>query len=142
MQKVVLDTNVLVSAFIQRSYPYYIVYELVFGRKIQLCVSPELVSEYYEVLNRSKFSRYPDFLNKAETLLAIIETTSVEFHPKIKLNIVSDKDDNKLLELAPASKADFLVTGNTNDFTMKKYKGTKIVTPKEYWEKHGSKISD
>src|ERR1700721_2869255 len=116
MQKVVLDTNVLVSAFIQRSYPYFIIYELVFGKKIQLCISPELVSEYHEVLNRSKFSRYPDFLNKAETLLTIIETSALEFHPKVKLNIISDKNDNKLLELISESKADFLVTGNTNDF--------------------------
>jgi uncharacterized protein len=140
MQKVVLDTNVLVSAFIQRSYPYFIIYELVFGKKIQLCISPELVSEYHEVLNRSKFSRYPDFLNKAETLLTIIETSALEFHPKVKLNIISDKNDNKLLELVSESKADFLVTGNTNDFTMKKFKKTKIVTPKEYWEEHGLKI--
>ena len=139
MQKVVLDTNVLVSSLIQRSYPYYIVYELVFGRKIQLCISPELAIEYYEVLNRSKFSRYPEFLNKAETLLTIIEATALEFHPKIKLNIIQDKGDNKLLELASECKADFLITGNLNDFTMKKYKRTKIVSPKEYWEKYGVK---
>jgi len=36
MQKVVLDPNVLVSAFIQRSYPYFIIQELVFGKKIHI----------------------------------------------------------------------------------------------------------
>lgn len=136
MQKVVLDTNVLVSSLIQRSYPYFIVYELVFGKEIQVCISEDLVNEYYEVLNRSKFSKYPDFLNKAETLLAMIEMTAVEFHPKTKLNILSDKSDNKLLELISECGADFLVTGNRNDFTMKKFKKTKIVTPKEYWDSY------
>jgi uncharacterized protein len=140
MQKVVLDTNVLVSAFIQRSYPSFIIYELVFGRKIQLCISPELAIEYHEVLNRSKFSRYPEFLNKAETLLAIIETTAIVYRPKSRVDILSDKDDNKLLELASECKADFLVTCNSTDFTIKKYKSAKIVTPKEYWEKYGLKI--
>jgi uncharacterized protein len=84
--------------------------ELVFGKKIQLCISPELAIEYHEVLNRNKFSRYHEFLNKAETLLTIIETNAIEFHPKTRLNIISDKDDNKLLELASEGNADFLVT--------------------------------
>ena len=62
--------------------------------------------------------------------------TAVEFHPKAKLNILSDKGDNKLLELISECGADFLVTGNTNDFTMKRFKKTKIVTPREYWENY------
>lgn len=41
MQKVVLDTNVLVSSLIQHGYPYFIVYEL--------------VGEYYEVLTAASF---------------------------------------------------------------------------------------
>ena len=76
MQKIVIDTNVFVSALIQRGYSYHIVNEF------------------------------------------------------------SDKDDNKFLELSSQSKADFLITGNTNDFTIKRYKRTKIVTPKEYWENY------
>lgn len=40
------------------------------------------------------------------------------------------------LELAEVSQADFIITGNTNDFTMQTYKTTLIVTPREYWEKH------
>jgi predicted nucleic acid-binding protein len=39
-----------------------------------------------------------------------------------------------ILELAEESNANFIITGNTNDFTMPEYKKTKIVTPKEYWE--------
>lgn len=138
MQKVVIDTNVFVSGLIQRSYPYLIIKELFIEGKIDLCVSDDLLQEYYLVLKRKKFSRYPDFINKAEVLIADIETKSVKFSPKNKLTIISDKDDNKLLELAEESKADFLITGNTNDFTIKRYKQTRIVTPKEYWENYKS----
>ncbi len=99
-----------------------------------MCVSDDLLEEYYAVLKRKKFAKYSEFLSKAEMLIADIESKSLKFIPTKKLSIISDKDDNKLLELASECKADFLITGNSNDFTMKKYKHTKIVTPKEYWE--------
>lgn len=138
MQKVVIDTNVFISALIQRSYPYLIINELFIEGKIDLCISDELLREYYLVFNRKKFSKYSDFINKAEILIADIEYKSIKFSPKRKLTIISDKDDNKLLELAEEAKANFLITGNTNDFTIKKYRSTRIVTPKEYWENHRS----
>ncbi len=136
MQKIVVDTNVLVSALIQRSYPYYIVTQLFIDNKIKLCLSDELLEEYHEVLYRDKFIKYPEFVIKAKLLLADIEEKSTKFQPKTKLNIISDKDDNKLLELAIECHADFLITGNTKDFTITKYKGTIILTPKEYWENY------
>ena len=98
------------------------------------CISDDLLQEYYSVINRKKFAKYPDFHIKSEALIADIETKSQKFSPRKKLTIISDKGDNKLLELADECKADFLITGNTNDFTIKKYERTKIVTPKEYWE--------
>jgi putative PIN family toxin of toxin-antitoxin system len=139
MQKIVIDTNVLVSGLIQQGYPYLIVNNLFIEQKISLCVSYELLAEYYEVLKRKKFSRYPDFLSKAESLLAQIETKSITYTPKFKLDIISDKDDNKLLESASESNANFLITGNTNDFTMKKYRRTSIVSPKDYWNSYKPK---
>jgi uncharacterized protein len=134
MQKIVIDTNVFVSALIQRSYPYFIVRELFSNNDIELCVSDELFEEYYDVLNREKFSKYQDFSAKAQTLLADIQKRAIKYFPAGKLKIINDIDDNKLLELAETSNANFLITGNTNDFTMKEYKETKIVTPKEFWE--------
>lgn len=139
MQKIVIDTNVLVSGLIQQGYPYLIVNNLFIEQKISLCVSDELLAEYYEVLKRKKFSRYPDFVSKAESLLAQIETKSITYTPTFKLDIISDKDDNKLLELASESNANFLITGNTYDFTMKKYRRTPIVSPKDYWDSYKPK---
>ncbi len=136
MQNIVIDTNVFVSSLIQRGYSYRIVNELFIEGTIELCISDEVMQEYYEVFNRRKFRKYPDFLLKAETLLADIETKARKFSPKTKVTIIGDVDDNKFLELAEESKSNFLITGNTNDFTMQMYKRTKIVTPKEYWEQH------
>lgn len=138
MQKIVIDTNVIVSSLIQRSYPFKIVYELLLDNKFDICVSEELMSEYYEVLNRPKFSRFPDFLSKAKILLAEIESKALKFEPKLKLNLISDIDDNMILELAVECSANFIITGNSNDFTFSEYKQTKILSPKEYGENHAS----
>jgi len=134
MQKVIIDTNILVSALIQRSYPNLIIYYCVLENQVDVCISDELFEEYLEVLNRPKFTRYPDFLNKAEFVLTQIESKALKFFPKEKFEIINDKNDNRLLELASESNADYLITGNTNDFTMSNFKGTKIVSPKEYWD--------
>ncbi|MBX2966741.1 MAG: putative toxin-antitoxin system toxin component, PIN family [Cyclobacteriaceae bacterium] len=134
MQKLVIDTNVFVSALIQKGYSYLIVNDIFIAGKIELCISDELLQEYYTVFNRKRFSKYPDFHDRVQKLIADIETKSSLFTPKKKITLISDVDDNKLLELADESKADFLITGNTNDFTIQKYKRTKIVTPREYWE--------
>lgn len=134
MQKIVIDTNVLVSALIQRSYPYFIVYNYVLENLIAVCISDDLFIEYLDVLNRPKFAKYPDFLNKAELVLTHLESKATKYFPKERIDLIKDKDDNMLLELASESKADFLITVNTNDFTMKKFRGIRIVSPKEYWE--------
>lgn len=59
---------------------------------------------------------------------------SESYEPKEQLKIIKDELDNRLLELADISKADFIITGNTKDFTMEIYNKTRIVTPKDYWE--------
>jgi uncharacterized protein len=134
MQKIVIDTNVIVSSLIQKNYPYLIVNDLFIEDKFHLCVSDELLTEYYDVLSREKFAKFQGFFIKAESILADIESKALKFHPRIKLDLISDKDDNMILELADECEADFIITGNTNDFTFLTYKQTKIVTPKEYWE--------
>jgi uncharacterized protein len=136
MQKIIIDTNVIISSLIQRSYPHFIIYNCVLENLVDLCISDDLLEEYLNVINRPKFERYPDFLNKAEFVIAQIEDKAKNYYPKERFEIISDLDDNKLLELAHESKADFIITGNTNDFTMSEFRGTKIISPKEYWENY------
>jgi putative PIN family toxin of toxin-antitoxin system len=139
MQKIVIDTNVIVSSLIQRSYPYRILYGLFVDDKISVCVSEGLMSEYYEVLSRPKFARFPDFFARAERLLADIDTKAIKFQPSTSIDLITDKDDNMLLELAEESQADFIITGNSNDFTFRHFKRTTIVSQKEYWEDYAPK---
>ena len=133
MQKVIIDTNVIISSLIQKSFPYKIVNELFIENKITLCVSEMLMAEYYEVLRRPKFASYYDFAARAESLLTDIEARAIMYFPQVSIDLLSDKDDNMILELAETCSANYIITGNTTDFTISKYKQTRIVTPKEYW---------
>jgi uncharacterized protein len=82
MQKIVIDTNVFVSGLIQQGFPYLIINDLFIEGKLDLCISDDLLQEYYLVLRRKKFIKYPDFINRAEILIADIETKSIKFSPK------------------------------------------------------------
>ena len=132
--RLVLDTNVLVSANIQRGYPYFIVDHVFTDPNLKLCISEQLFAEYVEVLNREKFAKFPDFHSRAQILLSDIETYGIKFTTTTKVDLIGDEPDNRLLELAETCGADYLVTGNTNDFTMAEYKATKIVSPKAFFE--------
>lgn len=134
MQRLVIDTNVFVSSLIQRGFSYLITRELFSNNNIQLCISDEILEEYYDVLNREKFEKFSGFNSKAQLLLANIKRKATKYFPNIKIELIKDFDDNKFLELSETCNADFLITGNTNDFTFQEYKGTKILTPKEFWE--------
>ena len=133
MQKIILDTNVIVSSLIQKNYPYLIVEHCIEGNA-SICLSSEILQEYIEVLSRPKFSRFADFKTNADFLIARLSEMAEIFEPKTKLDVIADEPDNRLLELAQISKADFIITGNTTDFSMDSFEGTKIMTPKEFWE--------
>lgn len=135
MQKIILDTNVIVSSLIQKNFPYLIVDHCIEGNAI-ICLSNPILQEYVEVLGRPKFARFSDFRTNADFLIARMSEMSEIYEPTATFKIIKDEPDNRLLELAQISKADFIITGNTNDFKMKNYSGTRIVTPKEYWEEH------
>ena len=132
--RLILDTNILVSALIQRSYPYFIVDNVLANRSLKLCISDKLFAEYLNVLNREKFSRFLNFHARAQTLLADIESRSLKCEPTKTVKIINDEADNRLLELAETCSANYLVTGNTNAFIMNDYKGTKIISPKDFFE--------
>jgi putative PIN family toxin of toxin-antitoxin system len=138
MQKVILDTNIIVSSLITKSYPHYIVFEHVLDGYVQMCLSAALLDEYCEVLARPKFSKIPHFTGNTDIILNRFMEIALFYDPKICLDIVKDRDDNKLLELADESGADFLITGNHTDFNMTHYKNTRIVSPRSFWENYQS----
>jgi len=62
-----------------------------------------------------------------------MEELGLFFAPTQQIEVIKDLPDNRFLELAIESKADFLITGNTNDFNLTSIESTKILSPKDYW---------
>ncbi len=132
--KIVLDTNVLVSGLISKGYPAKILTAVLKSSKIKLCLSDPVIEEYQAVLARPKFSRFPSFIENAAIVLHHLQSQSLWFTPKTPVNLLFDQSDNKFLELAFEAKANFLVTGNTQDFTFKQFRNTEIISPKDFYD--------
>lgn len=131
MLKVVLDTNVIVSALLKSySIPALIV-SLVLQKNIKLCLSQDIFGEYQEVLARDKFKKLEK--EKVGKLLDNLKTQALLVKPAMPVNLIKkDPADNKFLECAQSSKADYLITGNTKHFPMGSFRETKILTPAEF----------
>jgi len=71
MQKIILDTNVIVSSLIQKNFPYLIVEHCIDGNAL-ICLSNPILKEYLEVLERPKFARFLDFKSNADFLITRI----------------------------------------------------------------------
>ena len=134
MQKLILDTNIIVSALISNSIPTKILYELVLTQNVKTCLSDEIFSEYVAVMNREKFTRYANFKTNADIVLSKLREISTFYKTDRKVKVLSDTSDNKFLELAAASSADYLITGNILDFQITEFEYTRILTPREYWD--------
>ena len=134
MQKIILDTNVIVSALISNSVPTMILYQLVLPGKVEICLSEKIFQEYVNVLNRDKFARFANFKSMADVVLNKLLEISVFFSHDRIVNLLKDSSDNKFLELAAVSSADYLITGNTLDFNITEFEYTRILNPREYWD--------
>ena len=73
MQKIVIDTNVIVSVLISKGIPANIINELVFEKKVILCISDAVLDEYSEVLSREKLTALIKSSEEKETLLVSLE---------------------------------------------------------------------
>ena len=127
MTRVVIDTNVLVSALLTDRGAEASVLDFVASGQLLWCVSEAVLAEYRLVLNRPKFRHIdPTKIVAALTLarkgrLAIV-TETITFSP--------DDPDNRFLECAEAANANFLITGNKRHFPAQ-WKSTKIVNARE-----------
>ena len=111
--RVVLDTNVVVSAHLNsRGYERFAL-DAALARRVSLCVSAELLAEYADVLYRAKLRIEG---SRAKTSLALIQDIAVLVQPSQRLSVAPDPDDNRVLECAAEAGADYLVTGNRRHF--------------------------
>ena len=129
--RVVLDTNILISAAIQPAGIPANLIDAVALRALTLYVSEDILAEYREVLSRPKFARLNP--GRVARLFTVLAAEAVMVQPPRRSTASRDEADNRFLECAEVADAEYLVTGNTKHFP-ERYKATKIVTPRQFWE--------
>lgn len=124
MSRVVVDTNVLVSALIKKGKPLSLVQRLL--EKHTVVLSSQMLAELADVLSRDKFTITNAQIDLFISLLLRKSTvTSVSGN----LNVISeDPDDNIVLLTAINGKADYIVSGDKHLLSLRKFEGIAIVT--------------
>jgi uncharacterized protein len=128
MIRVVIDTNVLVSAFLTSGGFPEAVINLAISGEVQWFASESVLAEYEEVLKRPRLAIDS---GKAADAMARIRAIVSVVSPAIRVAAAGDPDDNQFLECSEAAQAHYLVTGNIRHFP-EVWKETQVVTPREF----------
>lgn len=123
--KVLIDTNVLVSAVWRDRKPEEVILWVIAHPDWQWVVSSEIIQEYTEVLRRKKFLFSPETLRKWETILrrdTRLITVSAE------IDFPRDRKDAKFLACALSTDADFFITGDGDFDEARKMVNTTIIS--------------
>ena len=129
--KLVVDTNVLVSALIRSEGIPARVLDVILSRQAKTVLDHRIYLEYEEVLLRPEFGFSRELVDDLLDFLWLsservrVATMSVE---------LPDADDTKFLEVAMTASADFLITGNLRHFPARQRHGVHVVSPREWWE--------
>jgi uncharacterized protein len=126
--RLVIDTNVLISAALKPDGLQRTVLLLATAKPARLYVSRPILEEYADVLSRPELG-----IRKGlrQQLLQLIRNHSHVVVPSRHLEVTSDPDDNMFVECADAARADYLITGNHKHFPPF-WKSTKIITAREF----------
>ena len=127
MIRVVVDTNILVSALLKPdSLPAAVLMLALFGR-FQLSLSEPIFAEYEEVIRRPQFRLSPEVIDGT---LRSIRKIGHWVKPVPSITECVDPDDDMFLECAQAAAADYVVTGNERHFP-ESWKKTAVVNARQ-----------
>ena len=125
--KVVVDTNVIVSALMNVNGTPAKILSLILNGKLEILYDNRIIIEYIEVLSRKEFGF------SVETIHDMIDffEHGGEFISAVPLKIkFPDETDKKFYEVYKSGDARYLITGNKKHFPTK----DTILVPKEFWE--------
>jgi len=127
--RIVLDTNVLISAVLFGGPPRQ-VFEFVISGAVDCSLSVAILDETRHVLCRPKFGFSAE---QAVEILEELHAVCDVINPAVQLHVVtSDPGDNMIMECALEAKADFIVSGDRHLLDLIKFRGIQIVSPSDY----------
>jgi len=122
MKNIVLDTNCLLVCITTKS-KYHNVWTAFLDEDFQLCVSNEIMNEYEEILAKRISPSFADMM-----IQIILNSENVVFaHPRFRFNLITvDPDDNKFVDCAIVTNAEYIVSQDKHFNVLKKIDFPKI----------------
>ena len=134
--KVVLDTNVLIDGFRDAySYEKRIIDEIIAGR-LEAYANKQTIQENHLILK--KLISSPEY----EQELARFFDVVTQVINRRQIRVVSDPEDNKILESAVEAKADYLITRDQALLELDKFQGINIIDPVGFWARYKDEGED
>ena len=131
--KVVIDTNVVISALLFGGAPGKLV---AFWQRgiIKPAASKEIIDEYLRVLTYPKFKLSEEEINYLlyQEILPYFDIIDVQPGPQI---IKKDPEDDKFIRCASAADAGCIISGDKHLLALKEYQKIKILSPVEFINK-------
>lgn len=127
MARVVIDTNVLVSAFLKRGRSRNLLFKLL--EKHTVVLSSQMLAELTDVLSREKFNVTSAQIDRFISVL-VRQAIVVPLSSNLKI-VLEDPDDDMVLNTALSGAADYIVSGDKHLLTIACYKSVKILSINE-----------
>lgn len=135
MLRIVVDTNVFVSGLISPVGAPAAVLDGWRDRLFVLCVSPDIIAEIRDVLNRPRIrTKYGITASEIDQVLLLLQqgVLAVPGTSDVAGAIGHDPTDEKFLSCALDAEADLIVTGDRHLLSLESYAGIQIVTPRAF----------
>lgn len=132
--KVVLDTNVIVSATLSPTGIRSQVIGAWENGQFELVVSEPILAEYQVALDYEEVaSRHHLTTEQVAELISELRQFATVVEPTETLSVIADDpDDDKFLECALAGEADYIVSGDPHLLNLQEYGGIPILSPREF----------
>jgi len=127
--RVVIDTNILVSAVIRDRLPERVLLWCLGNPEVEWLVTPAVMAEYSAVIQRPKFA-----LPRATATwwLELLAADTRVIRPTVTLDFPRDRKDAPFLICAAAGKADYLITGDGDFSEAQSLLQTRIVSVRQF----------
>lgn len=128
--RVVLDTNVVMSALLWRGTPHQLLEAIHQRPSVQLCSSAALLEELADVLTRPSVTKHLAIISKTahEVLADYVDAVELVEPLSVPRVVPDDPDDDQVIAAALAAHADLIVSGDSDLLSIGNHQGMPIVT--------------
>ncbi|MBU4202202.1 MAG: putative toxin-antitoxin system toxin component, PIN family [Candidatus Altiarchaeales archaeon] len=130
MLRVVLDTNVLVSAILKHGGNEWNILQKVSDKKIVSLTSEDMLHEFARVMSKPRFENSKE---EVDEWLLFLARMSYLVIPAKRLNVIrDDPSDNKILECAVCGNAHYIISGDKHLLDLGEYKDIKVLNSSDF----------